>query len=140
MKVVLLLAIATIFPTAARSGDMKASCPASLTGEAVTVRAPLGWRGSSQPVIHLVAAGMMAGPPESYADLVPYKQKRIKNGTATTWVFDGGEKWYSCIYGSAAVQISKRMDDAATQCTVRHISTGLPAVTSAVVECTTEKW
>lgn len=135
-----MLAMSAVLPVTAVGGDMQATCPTHLSGEAVTVHAPQGWKGSSQTVIRLVAAGMMAGPPGSRADLVPYKQKRIKNGTATTWVFDGGEKWYACIYGSPAIQIARRMDDAATQCTVRHTTAGMPTVTSAVVVCTTKKW
>lgn len=135
-----ILIATTAISSASATGGMSAVCPSSLTGEAVAVHAPPGWRGASQSVINLVAAGMMAGPPESHADLVPHKQRRIKNGTETTWVFEGGEKWYICSYGSYAVQISKRMDDSATQCTVRHTKTGLPAVVSASVECTTKKW
>jgi len=140
MKMAICMSISSAFALVAHGADMNASCPAALTGDDVTVRAPLGWKGSAQPVIRLVAAGMMAGPPESHADLVPYKQRRLKNGAETTWVFDGGEKWYVCTYGSYAIQLARRLDDSATQCTVRHTSAGLPAVTSAAVECTTKKW
>ncbi len=139
MQIAILVATAALSVASHRNG-MTAACPAALHGETVTVRAPSGWRGASQPVIRLVAAGMMAGPPESRADLVPYRQRRIKHGTALTWVFDGGEKWFVCAYGSSAVQIAKRLDDSTTQCTVRQTETGLPTTANAVVECSTEKW
>lgn len=82
---------------------------------------------------------MMAGPLESHADLVPNQQKRIQSGRETTYVFDDGEKWYRCVYGSGGLQISKRLDDSAKRCIVRFTSIGLPTVTSAAVVCTAEK-
>ncbi len=139
MNLKMLIAVIALGPTLAVAGDMTASCPSALSGEAITVAAPPGWTGASQPVVRLVSAGMTAGPPTMRADIVPYKQKRIRDGLATTWVFDEEEKWFRCSYGSSAVQISKRLDDSARQCTVRHVSAGAPTVTSAVVECTTRK-
>ncbi len=140
MRVRITITVFAAIPVMAFAGDMSASCPHSLPAEAITVHAPSGWVGSSQPVVRLVSAGMTAGPPSMRADIVPYKQVRIKNGSATTWVFDGEEKWFRCSYGSSAVQISKRMDDAATQCTVRHTADGNPTVASAAVECSAEDW
>lgn len=136
MRVHISMTLFVSIPALAVAGEMTASCPSSLPAEAIAIHSPQGWIGSSQPVVRLVSASMTAGPPSMRADVVPYKQVRIKNGTATTWVFDGEEKWFRCSYGSSAVQLSKRLDDSATQCTVRHTSTGSPTASSAVVTCT----
>lgn len=94
------------------------SCPLTLPREVLGVRAPQGWTGHTPSLMRLTGFGMMAGPPESMAYLVPTKRKP----GASTWLFDRGEeKWLYCTYdGSAAIQISRRLDDAATVCELSH--------------------
>jgi hypothetical protein len=99
-----------------------ASCPLVLQKEAVDVRAPAGWKGYSSGIMRLTGYGMMAGPPDSMAYLVPANSKTLKRGAPAIWRFAAGdEKWLYCTYDrSAAVQISRRMDDAATVCELSH--------------------
>lgn len=69
------LLILAILPVAA-FGATTASCPVSLPADALTVRAPGGWTGYSPSTMRLSYAGMMAGPPDSFSYLVPYKQTK----------------------------------------------------------------
>jgi hypothetical protein len=98
--------------------EQKASCPLVLQQEAIDVHAPAGWKGYSSTIMRLTGYGMMAGPPESMTYLVPAGSKKLKRGAVTTWRFGAGdEKWMYCTYdGSAAIQISRRLDDGATVC------------------------
>jgi hypothetical protein len=98
------------------------SCPLTLPQEAVEVKAPAGWRGHSSSFVRLTGYGMMAGPPESMTYLVPHRTRNLKNGAATTWVFaPEDEKWLYCTYdGSSAIQISRRMDEASTECELSY--------------------
>jgi hypothetical protein len=102
--------------------EQKASCPLVLQQEAVDVRAPAGWKGYSSGIMRLTGYGMMAGPPESMTYLVPDGSRKLKHGAADTWRFARGEeKWLYCTYdGSAAIQISRRLDDGATECGLSH--------------------
>lgn len=116
MKAALLWLVA--LPAAAET----VSCPPVLPREAITIHAPVGWKGYSSSIIRLTGYGMMAGPPESLADLVPWGSRKLKGGATSTWKFGAGdEKWLYCTYdGSAAIQISKRLSDAATHCELSH--------------------
>lgn len=59
----------------------------------------------------------MRGHPNLMQYLVPSGSKKSKGGGSVWWEFDAGEeKWLLCTYGTDAVQIAKRMDDAATRC------------------------
>lgn len=95
-----------------------ASCPLTLPREALTVRAPQGWDGYAPSPMRLTGFGMLAGPPSTMSYLVPTSTKPGQK----SWHFDRGEeKWLYCTYdGSAAIQIAKRMDDAATVCELSH--------------------
>ena len=129
-----------LLPIAALGGT-ETSCPASLPAEALTVRAPAGWTGYSPSTMPLSYAGIMAGPPESYSYLKPFKQRSYRGGSVNTWIFpEVPEKWLYCRYdGSIAIQISKRLDDAATECTVRFAKSKFGGIESAVAACTSEK-
>ena len=122
-------------------GATQTSCPPSLPAEAMNVHAPAGWKSSSSSEMPLSSAGMMAGPPGSFAYLVPYDQRKVKDGFVHTWIFpDRPEKWLYCRYDdSSSIQISKRLDDAATECTVRFTKSKYGGIESAVAECTAGK-
>jgi len=116
----LLLWLATVaLPSMA---DEKVFCPLELPKESVGVSAPAGWRGYSSGVVRLTGFGMMAGPPESMTYLVPADSKKRRSGATTIWRFSGGdEKWIFCTYDrSAAIQISKRLQDSATECRLTY--------------------
>lgn len=113
------------------------SCPGVLPRDAIEVHAPAGWKGYSSGIMRLTGYGMMAGPPESMADLVPAREKKAKGRTATTWRFAAGsEKWLYCTYdGSSAIQISKRLDDAATECELSHTRDAFGSIAEMVAAC-----
>jgi hypothetical protein len=126
LTAILSAALATAAPTTT-------SCPMTLPRETVTVHAPQDWSGYSPSLMRLTGFGMMAGPPESMTYLVPASSKR----GATTWRFGHGEeKWLYCTYdGSGAIQISKRLDNAATECTLTYRETKLDGITGMVAAC-----
>lgn len=129
-----------LLPLAALA-ETKTACPASLPSEALTVRAPAGWTGYSPSTMHLSYAGIMAGPPESYSYLRPLTQKTVHGGSVNTWTFpDRMEKWLYCRYDNAtSIQISKRLDDSATECTVRFSKSKFGGIESAVAVCNSGK-
>ena len=134
-----LLSLIFIAPTV--GAMVKTACPTSLPAESLTVRAPSGWTGYTPGSMRLTYAAMMAGPPDSMTYLVPFRQKSGKVESSSTWLFpDAGEKWLQCNYdGSTAIQISKRLDDAATECTVRYAKSKFGGIASAVAECTAKR-
>lgn len=120
--------------TSAAGPDMRASCPETIPESSFApARPPAGWVGSIPTPLHLNAAGMMAGPPESMTYLVPSKHTR----TTQTFEFQKGDwqRWLWCSYGAA--QLSRRLDDAATSCTVtsRTLKRDGIATFIASVEC-----
>ena len=122
----------------ANAADASAQCPLTVADTSMTMHAPAGWVGStSQAVLHLSEFGMMAGAPETMTYLVPNSRNRGKAGASSTWVFAAGdEKWLYCRYGATGlVQLSKRLDDAATSCTITSTSDKRGAVTCATVAC-----
>lgn len=112
-------------------GAERVACPAVLPAEAITVRAPAGWTSVTTSFTRLTGAGMMAGPPESMAELKPDTRDRMN----PRWTFAPEyEKWMTCGYGSA-LQISKRLDDSTTACTVRYVKSEHGGIESATATC-----
>lgn len=132
-----LVSVLALLPLLAAGSEQETRCPSSMPAEALAIRAPDGWSGFSPSIMRLTGVGMMAGPPESMAYLVPYKSMSTKSGGTSTWIFpDVGEKWLYCLYGnSASIQISKRLGDAATECTVRHVSSKFGSIEEVTVVC-----
>jgi hypothetical protein len=130
MKAALTLVALIALPAAA---EEQSSCPLVLQPDAVVVRAPAGWKGYSPSPMRLSSFGMMAGPPESLAYLKPYESKP----RSSRWIFEGGgEKWLYCTYDeSAAIQISKRLNDNATECTLTYKRTKLEGITAMEAIC-----
>jgi hypothetical protein len=135
MKTALLWLMA--LPLAAGAAEPPLTCPAVLDQSAVTVRAPAGWQGYSPGIMRLTGYGMMAGPPESMTYLVPAADRKAKGRAASVWKFAGGdEKWLYCTYdGSAAIQISRRVSDAATQCELSHRRNQYGSIADMQVTC-----
>lgn len=131
MRTLLLMAL---LPLSARAAD---SCPLVLQKEAVEVRAPAGWAGYSPSIMRLTGYGMMAGPPQSMTYLVPGGSKKAKGRSSSTWGFAGGdEKWLYCTYdGGGAIQISKRMPDAATECELSHKKDEFGSIADMRADC-----
>ena len=123
---------------AANAASLNAECPLTLPEASVSVRAPTGWVGGpSQTQVRLTDYGMMAGAPETMTYLVPSRSKTGKDRVSSTWEFGGGdEKWLYCRYGgSTAIQVSMRLPDAATSCTVTHTSDKRGSIARAAVAC-----
>lgn len=92
------------------------SCPLTINEGAVEVRAPTGWQASSS-LAHLGSAGMTRGNPRRLGYLIPEATRKAKGGAIDSWNFSKGEeKWLWCGYGREAIQLAKRMNDAATKC------------------------
>lgn len=108
-------------PTMAIGADNSTPCPLTMPAEAITVHAPHGWTGATPSFLRLNRGGLMFGPPAKMAYLVPDKSKSTPTKTVLTFSFDeGDEKWLYCTY-SDAVQLARRLPDAATECTVTSV-------------------
>lgn len=122
----------------ASAANLTAECPITLPAGAVSVRAPTGWvGGQSQGLVRLTSYGMMAGAPETMTYLVPSRSNSGRITGSSTWIFGrGDEKWLYCQYGeSTAILVAKRLDDAATSCTVTRTSDKRGSITRAAVAC-----
>lgn len=111
----LLLSAICLWPViGAMAADMKAECPVGIPptsirpGEAVA-----GWVTTPEQM-HLRAAGMMMGGPETAMYVAPVSSTRAKQ----VFEFDKGEgeRWLWCSYGG--VKLARRLDDRATRCTL----------------------
>ncbi len=112
------------------AADLSAECPASIPAESFAPgRPPPGWTGVIRGPLHLNGAGMMAGPPAEYQYLVPTKE----GPTQQVYEFQGGDRkrWLWCAYDGAA-QLSRRLDNKATLCTITEKRRGKQLVGAAV--------
>ena len=100
----------------ASAADLVASCHTSLPAASFApAKIPEGWAGVMRGPLHLDGAGMMAGPPSEMEYLVPDRQGRDNQ----VFDFQAGDRqrWLWCGYSGGA-QLSRRMDDQATKCTL----------------------
>lgn len=94
------------------------SCPLTLPEGSIEAKPPNGWRASTS-LVHLGSAGMIRGDPRMIGYLIPNATKESRGVTVDTWMFEKGEeKWLWCGYGMEAIQLAKRMHDAATRCEI----------------------
>ena len=133
MTFVLLLATLALAPTA----DEATTCPLVLPKTTVEVNPPTGWVGYSPSIVRLTGYGMMAGPPDTMTYLRPSETKKLKNGSFSTWLFSKGEeRWMYCTYGdSSAIQISRRLADYATECTLSKNRDKFGSIAEMTVAC-----
>lgn len=119
----------------ATAAEMTASCPSRIPGNVVKPNQALnGWTTTVAEQLHLSAAGMLAGPPDTKAYLVP--QKRTEHTHMYTFEVGSGERWFWCSYGSAGgVELARRLDDRATRCTITSRTRKLDSTMSAAVVC-----
>lgn len=134
MRTLPLYLLALPFAVAA---EPEISCPLILQNDAVTVHAPTGWTGYNPSFVRLTGFGMMAGPPDSMTYLVPIKTDKTKGVGVQKWIFGGDdEKWLYCTYdGGGAIQISKRMPDSATECSIIYKDAKLGGVAEMHASC-----
>jgi hypothetical protein len=114
-----------------------ASCPLTMPqGSVGVVHAPPGWYGFSPSLARLDGGGMMSGPPKQMGYLVPASTRKTKSGGVASWQFEAGEeKWLYCSYGTDAIQVAKRMDDKATECTVTSREERKGAIVELTAAC-----
>lgn len=115
-------------------------CPLILEEGAVKiVRPPNGWIGTSPSLARLTSGGLMRGHPDQIAYLRPQKTTISKSGGTASNEFEAGEeKWLWCGYGgTGALQLSKRLPDSATECTVTHQATKRDGLVRLSAECST---
>lgn len=119
------------------ASEPKTSCPLIMQRDAVNVHAPAGWTGYNPSFVRLTGFGMMAGPPDSMTYLVPFKTDKTKGVGVQKWIFGGDdEKWLYCTYdGGGAIQISKRMPDSATECSIIYTDAKLGGVAEMHAAC-----
>jgi len=127
----------TILATPALVAAQDLSCPLLLPDRAVEVaHPPAGWLRSSNGPARLTGGGLMSGHPTLRGYDKPAQIKKMKGGRVSTWSFVAGEeKWFYCAYGSTAIQLSKRMDDAATECSVVAKDDKLGGLAEMTVAC-----
>ncbi|HZV65083.1 MAG TPA: STY0301 family protein [Telluria sp.] len=121
------------------AGADRVACPILLDeGTVAVVRPPAGWLGTSHSIMRLTGGGIMRGHPDQMAYLVPSASKRTKGGGITTWTFESGEKrWLWCSYGgSGAIQLSKRLDDSAGDCSVHFRTAEKDQIVDLYAACT----
>ena len=79
----------------------------------------------------------MNGDPSRNGYLVPASAMKHRGETRLSWRFDAGEeKWIWCSYGARAVQLSKRLDDNATRCSVIYKESKQDGINYLYAECT----
>jgi hypothetical protein len=135
MRTILLAALLSAHVNAPAKEQLR-WCPLGLPGAAVTINVP-GWTGYAPPLMRLTGYGMMLGPPESMTYLIGEGTSRRKGRSVSVWRFNPGEeKWLYCTYDrSGAIQISKRLEDSATECELSHRPDKYGHFTDMVVAC-----
>jgi hypothetical protein len=114
------------------------ACPIMLDdGSARVVRYPRGWEPVPAQGVRLSSGGLIRGRPSDWGYLRPVRTvKTAAGGTASNDFARGEEKWLWCGYGGAgALQIAKRLPDAATICTVTHKESKLAGITELSAAC-----
>jgi hypothetical protein len=94
------------------AADMKAECPVGLPSKTIKPGEPVpGWVTTTEQM-HLDAAGMLTGAPETELYIMPAEGTKER----PVFKFDkgDGQRWLWCGYGG--VQLSRRLDDKATRC------------------------
>lgn len=113
-------------------------CPLVLGDGAVQVaRPPSEWTAVPSQAVRLSSGGLLRGRPEDWGYLRPERTLTNSGGESSSNDFaPGEEKWLWCGYGGAgALQIAKRLPDAATVCTVTHKATKRDGIVRMFATC-----
>lgn len=117
------------------AAEMNASCPMRIPGSVVKPDKPVeGWTTTVAEQLHLTAAGILAGAPQTKTYLVPQKDTK----TVQTYSFSegDGERWLWCSYGGAGgVELARKLDEKATSCTIISKMKKPERTLSASVQC-----
>lgn len=134
------LTVAAMLLTSGAAFPAPVVCPLVVKEGAIRiVRPPTGWIATSHSLARLTSGGLMRGHPDQIGYLRPEKTTLFNGGgTASNEFGSGEEKWLWCGYGGTnALQLSKRLPDSATECTVTHKESERDGITSLYAECTT---
>jgi hypothetical protein len=117
----------------ALAGEMKAECPVGIPPTSIKPGEPVAGWVTTPEQMHLRAAGMMMGGPETAMYVDPVSSTKARQ----VFEFDkgDGERWLWCSYGG--VKLTRRLDDRATRCTLlfrTQSREGAPTLT-VVAEC-----
>lgn len=114
--------------------EAAASCPGKIPRTAFVPGAiPAGWTGFVPRPLFLTGAGMMSGPPEALEYLAPNQTDRKRQ----VYDFQPGDRqrWLWCLYADG-VQLSRRLDDDVTRCTVTTTGKIPDGTLAATARCT----
>ncbi|QYF94211.1 hypothetical protein KY495_03005 [Massilia sp. PAMC28688] len=110
------IAAACCLPGRVAATNLAAECPVRIPAASFTAgKPPAGWTGFVPAPLRLTGAGMMSGPPASLQYLVPDKEGQEMQ--AYDFPKGDGQRWLWCSY-NGGVQLSRRLDDKATHCTI----------------------
>jgi hypothetical protein len=124
--------------------EVRITCPVKLDAQALRIAAPAGGWTIHVPVgLWLHSAAPMDGPPSEMVTLQGEIQSTKGKSKTTRWMLkqdasDGGvhEKWMACFYGAGNdVIMSKRIDDAVTECSVTYTKQPDPARDKVDIRC-----
>jgi hypothetical protein len=139
-----LLLVLTTSTANAYAAGIRVECPAKLGPQSLHVVAPAGGWTTHVPVgLWLHAAAPMDGPPADMVTLQGDAYSTKGKSKTTRWMLtqdssDDGihEKWMACFYGVGNdVIMSKRIDDAVTECTVTYTKQPEPARDTVEIRC-----
>lgn len=96
------------------AGEMTAQCPTRIPSASIKPDEPVKGFITTTQQMHLLSAGMMMGGPETH----DYVQPDTATDQRQVFKFDrgDGQRWLYCFYGG--VELTKRLDDRATLCTL----------------------
>jgi|GEM_PF-3923277 len=127
------------------AAEQNISCPERLEPEAIqSNHPPAGWELHMLRPVYLTEGGMLHGPPEESAFLVPddSSSRRIGKQTLETlrWSFDvpnGQTLWVYCGYGGggATLKLFKMVTKGVRECTLSTLSTTGPIKDSVKLSC-----
>ena len=124
--------------------DIRITCPAKLDAQALHVDAPAGGWTTHVPVgLWLHAAAPIDGPPSEMVTLQGDAYSTKGKSKTTRWMLKqdssddrNHEKWMACFYGAGNdVIVSKRIDDAVTECSVTYTKQASPARDAVDIRC-----
>ena len=112
----------------ASASEQHITCPARLEPDAIQAKhPPNGWELHMLRPVYLTEGGMLHGPPDESAFLVPdgSTSRQVGKQTRETqhWSFDvphGYTKWVYCGYGGggATLKLFRQVIESATECTL----------------------
>jgi hypothetical protein len=119
IKILIAVVLLTLISLSVAASEQRVSCPLEVRDGAAMTSVASGVPVGSK-ALRLTSGGIMRGHPNGGGFRRP-ESITEKNGVTTTLFFfyPGDEKWLWCAYGEK-VQVSRRMDDAATHCTLTY--------------------